>query len=428
VISPLDAGAVVPTPEQALKDGLAKLAEDTDDSYAAAAKLLDGAHVADPEKDAKVLAAQASLEATWAQALADDADADASRAAELRADSERHLVRAEKFAKDARAKSPKLSEALVANADVMRLRKGHTSEIEKLLSGLDSPEALYVRGMLRWRDGKLPEATSLLTQALAGDAKLRARLHLGQIAFAAKQWDQVKTQTDAILAAQPAHARAKALAARVAAAQSPTVAAGSSAPAAPTGSSAPAVADPGTGPVTAGDYDGLVRKGDQLAENADCGDAIKFYEKALDARPGGVEALTGLGYCYLDRKEYARALASFRAALGISSRYGEAIIGMAEAYRFQGMKDDAVTYYRKYLDTNPSGSKATMAKRALDELAPSPAVNTTTSVAAPPPENNTTSSAPTSPPESNTSSSAPPPPPPPPPEKLPDKIPDAPVP
>jgi tetratricopeptide (TPR) repeat protein len=110
--------------------------------------------------------------------------------------------------------------------------------------------------------------------------------------------------------------------------------------------------------------------GDKLAENGDCAGAMRQYERALDARPGGVEALTGLGYCHLDRKEYARAISTFRAALGISSRFTEALIGIAEAYRFQGMNGEAVTYYRRYLEQAPNGSRAEMARRQVEALAP----------------------------------------------------------
>jgi len=49
-----------------------------------------------------------------------------------------------------------------------------------------------------------------------------------------------------------------------------------------------------------------------------------------------------LGYCHMDRKEFGPAQASFRAALGISPRFGDAIIGLAEAYRFQGQNEQAL--------------------------------------------------------------------------------------
>ena len=43
-------------------------------------------------------------------------------------------------------------------------------------------------------------------------------------------------------------------------------------------------------------------------------------------------------------------------------------MGIAEAYRSLGQKDDAVKYYAKYLELFPGSSEASVAKRALDRL------------------------------------------------------------
>src|SRR5262249_42813671 len=234
----------------------------------------------------------------------------------------------------------------------------------------DSADAMYARAMLRLRDGKTDGAKKLFYDALTareheGGVLVRARARLAAIALAEKQLDDAKTQIEAILAAQPAHERAQALKKRL-----DEATAAAAAPPKPEPQPAkpepakPEPPKPGRPPgggggglpaaVRGGDYDGLVARADKLAENGDCGGASRYYEKALEARPGGVEALTGIGYCFLDRKDYGRALLNFRAALGISPRYGEALIGMAEAYRYQGKKDEAAEDYRRYLQHNPS--------------------------------------------------------------------------
>jgi predicted Zn finger-like uncharacterized protein len=386
-----DAGAkAAPDPAAtAYREGLAKLQEDTDEAFAAAEKSLEAAHVAEVAQDARVSAGLALVSSTLAQYLADDAAnaSDPKAADQLRAESARRLTKAEKLAKDAEAKAPQSPEALIAAADVMRLGRKPAADVEKKLgAAADTPEGLYVRGMLRWRDGKTAEAEELLTQAIAARAKdggelLRAHYRLAVIAVAAGKKDAAKTHIDAILAAQPAHARAKALRDKLAA----PVAAATPPPATPAAPTTPAeppkpgektplpaatTADLGTGPLPSSAYTGLVGKGDKLAENGDCATAMKYYDRALDARPGGVEALTGLGYCYLDGKQYERAISSFRAALGISSRYQEALIGIAEAYRFQGMQQEALTYYKRYLDQAPNGPKANMAKHYIESMGP----------------------------------------------------------
>ena len=69
---------------------------------------------------------------------------------------------------------------------------------------------------------------------------------------------------------------------------------------------------------------------------------MEFYDKALDAKPTGVEALTGIGYCYLDAKQFSSAFSKFRTALAVSQRYEPALAGIAETYQQQGNKEQAI--------------------------------------------------------------------------------------
>jgi tetratricopeptide (TPR) repeat protein len=385
------ASAPAPAADKPYKDAIAKLYEDTDDSLVAADKLLEGAHVADPAADGKVLAAQALIAASRAQAFTDDAEVtqDPRVAAEARAEAARQLTRAEKLAKDALAKAPNAPEALIAAADVARQKKVPTAEIEKQLAAAgDRADALYERGMLRWRDGKTAEAEALFTRAvdaqsreMPGTTHLRARYRLATLSLAAKHYDLAKAQLDAILAAQPVHKRAQALAAKVASAQTaaPSVPAQPPAPQPPGPSPVPGQPPaqtpagkpgegPSGGPVASADYQGQVAKANKLAETGKCTEAIQIYEHALDARPSGVEALTGLGYCFLDKKDFPQALSSFRAALGISPRYPEALLGMGDTYKNEGMKSEAVEYYKRYLDIDPHGQRSTKARQYVEEF------------------------------------------------------------
>jgi predicted Zn finger-like uncharacterized protein len=369
----VDAAVAAPTLEQAWK----LFYDDGDANFEAAEKAFTAARGADAAKDAEALAGLALTNSAWAQALADDADASATadprRAEQLRAEARRRLERADKFVKDALARDAQAPLAQVAAADVRRLQKAKTSEIDKLLAGAPGqPETNYVKGMARWSAGQLSEARKLLDVAAAdfkakqGREHVRARFRLALIAYNDKKYDEAKKQLGLLYSASPEHVRAHTLEARIGADTNPVPAAVT--PDAGTGSKPPT---PTQEPAPSGDaYDGLVAKGNAKAENGDCAAAMPLYERALDVRPGGVEALTGLGYCHLDRKEFARAQASFRAALGISPRFGDAIIGLAEAYRFQGQNDQALEQYKRYLDTNPNGPKAEMARRQVKNLAP----------------------------------------------------------
>src|SRR5262249_2722186 len=214
----------------------------------------------------------------------------------------------------------------------------------------DSADAMYARAMLRLRDGKTDGAKKLFYDALTareheGGVLVRARARLAAIALAEKQLDDAKTQIEAILAAQPAHERAQALKKRLdeataaaAAPPKPEPQPAKPEPAKP-GGAKPGRPKPERPPggaegelpaaVRGGDYDGLVARADKLAENGDCGGASRYYEKALEARPGGVEALTGIGYCFLDRKDYGRARPNFPPRPGISPRHPDGALGLA---------------------------------------------------------------------------------------------------
>jgi len=113
-------------------------------------------------------------------------------------------------------------------------------------------------------------------------------------------------------------------------------------------------------------YDALLAKANLLADT-NCNAAEAEYIKALAAKPNGVEALVGSGNCMLETSKWTSAHSRFRSALSISPRYEGAMWGVAEAYRRQGKKDDAVAAYRQYLDAFPNSYKA---KAALERLAP----------------------------------------------------------
>ena len=98
-------------------------------------------------------------------------------------------------------------------------------------------------------------------------------------------------------------------------------------------------------------------KANKLAES-NCTKAMELYMKALEQRPNGVEALTGMGFCHLDAKQFSSAFSKFRAALAVSARYEPALWGIAEAYQQQGRKEQAIESYRAYLEVYPGSAKA----------------------------------------------------------------------
>lgn len=112
----------------------------------------------------------------------------------------------------------------------------------------------------------------------------------------------------------------------------------------------------------------LLAQAARLREKGDTEAALDLYGRVAGEDPENVEALTGRGLCYLDLETYPPAEASFLAALQIDPRVPDALLGLAETYRWQGKKADAIRYYERYLAADPDGEDAQVARNALEEL------------------------------------------------------------
>jgi tetratricopeptide (TPR) repeat protein len=112
----------------------------------------------------------------------------------------------------------------------------------------------------------------------------------------------------------------------------------------------------------------LLAQAARLRERGEIEKALDLFGQVSQADPENVGALTGRGLCYLELERYPPAEASFEAALGIRADEPEALLGLAETYRWQGKKADAIRYYERYLAAHPEGEEAAVARNALEEL------------------------------------------------------------
>jgi predicted Zn finger-like uncharacterized protein len=112
----------------------------------------------------------------------------------------------------------------------------------------------------------------------------------------------------------------------------------------------------------------LLAEAGRLRERGEVEKALDVYGAVASEDPDNVEALTGRGLCYLDLESYPPAEASFQAALELDPRQADALLGLAETYRWQGKKADAIRYYERYLAAHPGGDEAQVARNALEEL------------------------------------------------------------
>ena len=319
------------------------------------------------DSDPAILALRSRVEATLAQELLDRVEVNAEsapdEARELEREAKNHVAAAMREAKAAIEADGEAATAQVAMADALRLQGEKAREVKRWLQKAgEGREGKLVEALLEIRENKLRRARALLASLDADDAlektgDVRPRYRLALIDFESKDYEKARDAADAVLAVQPGHTRAAVLLERIRAATLVV----------DTDPMPPEVDSSGTGG-RGESYESLLERANKKAEVGQCSAAMSIYERALNINPSGVAALTGLGYCHLDAAEFASAQAKFRAALGISPRYQEALLGVAEAYQQQGLKDKAIAAYQRFLEEHPTSPRAEQARRQIERL------------------------------------------------------------
>ena len=361
--APAPDAAVAAKPSDPLATARAELLADV------GARLDQAAQQLADKTDPAALALRARLLAAHAQNLEDSAGlVEHAQAGALRKQVKQLAIEAAPLAQRALKAAPADAAANLAMADVLRLQGKPAREVERFLdtakakAGSDAELARSValgEGELALRDGKLDVAQKALAAVDAPD-DMRGKLALALVAFAQNRAADAKPLVDQILATQPDQEVAKQLSAKLETLVAstdpmPTEDHGGGHPNA--GTSHPAL------PVAA-DYDSLRKRADQLAQT-NCTAAKDLYRRALEQKPNGVEAMTGMAYCELDAKDFASAYREFSTALVVQTNYEPALAGIAETYQQQGNKAKAIEAWHKYLGVYPGAMKA---KRQLELL------------------------------------------------------------
>jgi predicted Zn finger-like uncharacterized protein len=112
----------------------------------------------------------------------------------------------------------------------------------------------------------------------------------------------------------------------------------------------------------------LLKRARRLRQLGRASAALDVYGRAVSLEPENAAALAGRGLCYLDLSDYPQAEASFRSALQADEKSADALMGLAETYRYEGRRGEAVTYYKKYLAAHPDGEDAVAARNAIRAL------------------------------------------------------------
>jgi predicted Zn finger-like uncharacterized protein len=121
-------------------------------------------------------------------------------------------------------------------------------------------------------------------------------------------------------------------------------------------------------PAPVRDFDYYMSQGDRNRDRERSEAALQAYAQAAELEPARAEPYAGRGMAFLDMGDTRQAETEFKQALKFNPRYGEAIIGLAETYRTQGKKAEAIRYYERYLEILPNGPEATVARSAIERL------------------------------------------------------------
>lgn len=93
--------------------------------------------------------------------------------------------------------------------------------------------------------------------------------------------------------------------------------------------------------------------------------AEALYLRALEIDAAQPEAQYNLGYVMLERGQAAEAIKFFRGAIGSDPRFADAYYNLAMAYEQVSEPDKARPCWRKYLEIEPTGTWAEIARKHL---------------------------------------------------------------
>jgi tetratricopeptide (TPR) repeat protein/WD40 repeat protein len=119
----------------------------------------------------------------------------------------------------------------------------------------------------------------------------------------------------------------------------------------------------------------FIEIGDEYRDRGETGQAIAYYQQALNLNPGDLKAQNNIASVYLEQKDFEEAIQAFESALKIDDEdvvaktgYCEANLALGEQARGRKDYEDAIHYYRQVLEINPNHVEAQEQTTKLQKL------------------------------------------------------------
>ena len=116
----------------------------------------------------------------------------------------------------------------------------------------------------------------------------------------------------------------------------------------------------------------LLRKASKSLDAGEPTKAMAFYREALVIKSDNIDALAGLGFCYLEQGSLPAAYSAFELVLRQAKDFSEAHRGLGKLWRKRGNKEKALKHFKHYLKVLPMGSHAASVRTAIMELEAQP--------------------------------------------------------
>jgi tetratricopeptide (TPR) repeat protein len=93
----------------------------------------------------------------------------------------------------------------------------------------------------------------------------------------------------------------------------------------------------------------LLKEAESKKELKKYDEAIELFSKVLLLKPANRDALEGRSYCYIQIKDFNKAIDDYKFLVNIKPHSNEYIFGLADSYLYAGKTKSSIEYYQRAL-------------------------------------------------------------------------------